>query len=117
MDLKAEQKALETAARAATVDALGAVKAQIAALKDDEEGYKSALVIAAADLPGTTASFEGVLYRATVSFAARKVVDKDAVIAALATQLALEETELKALLAKHTESAVSPTVRVSARKS
>lgn len=74
-------------------DELGLVKADIKALEAKEEALKSNLISAASE--GPDKSFEGSLYRATVSFTNRTVTDWKAV-----TGYLIDKGVSKSLLAK-----------------
>lgn len=86
---------------AETVDALGAIKAQIAPLAEHERALKDKLIVLG------VGSYDGQLFAASVSIIEREKLDLDACRAKLSPQF----------LAAHTSTTISPMVRVSARKS
>jgi hypothetical protein len=101
---------------AQTVDQLGSVKAQIAGLKSVEDNLKSEIISMAAE--GAATAFDGVLYRATVSFSSKRVTRWEDLTTFLAEQAGLTNDDLAKLKAKFTDTADGfPVVRVSARKS
>jgi N-methylhydantoinase B/oxoprolinase/acetone carboxylase alpha subunit len=81
------------------IDRLGNVKAQIAALKKEEDTLKAVLI---ENGPG---AYEGEIWRATVSVADRETLDMDAVREKLSVQF----------IRAHTNVAEVTTVRVVAR--
>jgi hypothetical protein len=82
-----------------TVDALGAVKAEMAALAEREKALKAALIEMG------DGEYDGVMFRATVSTAERRTLDMKAVREKLSPQF----------IAAHTNVAEVTTVRVVAR--
>ena len=83
------------------VDRLGYLKAQIAELKKQEESLKNAI------LAGGNATYEGQVFRATVTETTRNFIDAD-----LARKCLTEKQ-----LAKITKTCGTVVVRVTARKS
>lgn len=81
------------------VDALGSLKAQIAALQDDEAKLKAALIKAGAGV------YPGNDYDATVSISERNTLDMEAVRAKLTPQF----------IRAHTRTTEVTTIRVVAR--
>lgn len=81
------------------IDRLGVVKAQLAALKREEDDLKAVLI---ENGPG---AYEGDLYRVTVSVADRETLDMDAVREKLSPQF----------IRAHTNVTTVTTVRCNAR--
>lgn len=103
---------------AATVDALGLCKAQIAEMKGHEENLKADLIAAAAQEAGKAVAFEGENFRATVSFTTKRTIAWSAVVDQLAEEFNIPAARVAAVMAKHAETADGvPAVRVVARKS
>jgi hypothetical protein len=97
------------------VDNLGALKSQQADLTTKADGLKAEIIAAA--VGANVASFDGQLFRATVTFANKTVVDYKAVIEALVTLGEFPHEIVDQIIATHTKVAEGvPTVRVSARK-
>jgi hypothetical protein len=99
-------------------DILGGLLADIADAKIEADAVKANLIGMAAQDPNVCA-FEGNLFRATVTFGVKKVVDYKAIIAALvpADAPAAAHAALAELVKQHTSIAEGvPTVRCSARK-
>lgn len=97
------------------VDRLGEIKAEIADLTSSAEECKS--IIISACVAGTQDAIEGKLFRATVSWQDKTVVDYKAIVARLAAQCAMPATELAKLIKANSKTAESfPVVRVSTRK-
>lgn len=96
------------------VDRLGAVKAVISSLKDEEAAFKATLIGVAAH--GTERSFEGAQYRATVSFTDKTVTDWEEVMHRLFVAGVDPVTLMKARNASTRTAEGVPVVRVSARK-
>jgi hypothetical protein len=72
----------------ATIDRLGIVKSQQAALRREEEQLKAVLIEQG---PG---AYEGELYRATVSHSEQATLDMDAVRAKLSAQFIAAHTKI-----------------------
>ncbi len=85
---------------AATVDALGVVKSEIASLEADEQRLRALLISAG---PG---SYNGDMYDASVAIAERNTLDMEAVRAKLSPQF----------IAAHTRTKTVDIVKVTARK-
>lgn len=100
---------------AQVVDQLGLLKADQAVLATKADELKAQLIEVAAG--SKESSFDGRLFRATVSFASKRVTDYKAVIAELAADYGIPQDIVDARLIDHTEIAEGvPTVRVSAKK-
>ncbi len=94
----------------AIVDRLGKVKAQIATLKEEEDGYKAALIEAQVE------EVDGTQYRATVSYSFRTVVDYKTILAEVESMLTpAQQKKLTKLLEGNTKQSESTTVRVVSR--
>jgi len=110
-----EQKYLEVLG--AAVDQLGEAKAEIAVITKRADALKADIIDAAASQPANPVAYEGLLFRGTVSFGAKTVVDYSAVIDTMVAEFGLDTGAVAHILAKHTERAEGvPTVRVTARK-
>lgn len=98
------------------VEQLGRVKADIANLKTVEESLKATLIGAAAnDIRDTV--IDGPLFRSSVSFTDKKVVDYKAILATLVEHRAVPKRVIELLTAQNTQIAKGvPCVRVTARK-
>jgi CO/xanthine dehydrogenase Mo-binding subunit len=97
------------------VDELGLLKAQDADLVVQMDARKAGLIVAAAAMH--LSAFEGLRYRATVSFADKRKTDWPAVVDALAKRYGIDPLEIARVTMKHTQTAEGvPTVRVTARK-
>lgn len=88
---------------AGIVDALGAIKAQIADLKKTEDALKAQLI------QSGVSEADGATFRATVSVSERNVIDWKAIAEKLEPS--------RQLVTAHTSVSESVTVRVTARKS
>lgn len=99
---------------AVLVDSLGFIKAYQANLENEEESIKVGLI----DLALSTGStFEGDLFRATVSFGPKVVVNYKSAIEDIATAFNLDPDRVRAILKRHTLRAEGvPQVRVTARR-
>lgn len=98
-----------------TADRLGIVNAEISDRKEEADELKAVLIEAAA--AGPERAFEGSYYRATVSFAPKRVVDHVAVYASLVKSGLITEFDLAKLIVSKTKVAENvPSVRVSALK-
>ena len=101
--------------RGAAVDQLGTLMARRAELGKQVEELKADLICAAN--PNGQRAFEGLLYRAVVSFADKRVTDWRAVVAFIAEQFSVPADDIEFAIRRHTETAEGvPCVRVSARK-
>jgi coenzyme F420-reducing hydrogenase beta subunit len=98
-----------------TVDALGRLKADIANLKAQEETLKADLISAAVCVG--TATVDGALFRSTVSFTDKRVVDYKAILATLVDLGLVKKLAMESMIAKNTKVAEGvPCVRLTARK-
>ena len=98
------------------VDVLGGLLADKANLGEEIDAAKAVLIGQDAQFPEDCA-FEGEMFRATVTFGNKKVVDYKAVIAELASLLDMGTAQVNAIIERHTERAEGvPTVRCTARK-
>jgi hypothetical protein len=99
-----------------TVENLGRVKAEMSNLKAVEESLKAILISAAVDNV-RDAVIDGPLFRSTVSFADKKVVDYKALLTALVDLGLVKKLAMESMIKKHTKTAEGvPCVRVTARK-
>ena len=97
-------------------DILGGLLADIADAKIEADAVKANLIGMAAQDPNVCA-FEGNLFRATVTFGVKKVVDYKAILKSLAEDNHVLATVIAALVEQHTSIAEGvPTVRCTARK-
>jgi hypothetical protein len=97
------------------VDVLGGLLADIADCKTEAEGAKAVLIGMAAQNPNICA-FEGDLFRATVTFANKRVVDYKAILKSL-VEHGVDESIIRMLIEQNTSIAEGvPTVRCTARK-
>lgn len=97
-------------------DVLGKLKAGAADIRNEIEGVNTILIGLAAQNPNACV-FEGDLFRATVSFSMKKVVDYKLLVEILATRLGYDAAGIAGLLEEHTQRAEGvPVVRCTARK-
>jgi hypothetical protein len=97
------------------VDILGGLLADVADAKTEADAVKANLIGMAAQNPNVCA-FEGDLFRATVTFANKRVVDYKAILADLESHGVAPDL-IAALVKVHTSVAEGvPTVRCTARK-
>lgn len=98
------------------VDVLGGLLADIAESKIEAEAAKAVLIGMSAQDPANRA-FEGDLFRATVTFGKKTVVDYKAILAVLVRDGFINQQFLDHMLQQHTSVAEGlPSVRVTARK-
>jgi hypothetical protein len=98
------------------VDVLGGLLADKANIGEEIDSAKAYLIGEAAQNPNVCA-FEGEMFRATVTFGTKRVVDYKAVLAALVACERVTQDEVDRLLANNTSVAEGvPTVRCTARK-
>jgi hypothetical protein len=98
-------------------DQLGLLKARASDVATAMEQVKVDLISMAAQVPGNPVAFEGTQFRATVSFADKKVTDYRAAIAELQARYGIPQDVVDSVLIDATAVAQGvPTVRVAARK-
>lgn len=98
------------------IDRLGAVKASISNLREEEATLKADLIGRAADHPGTAYAEDGDAFRVCVSWADKAVTNHTAVLADLAALYGIPQAVLERIVHRRTRVApMVPTVRVSAR--
>jgi len=98
------------------VDVLGGLLADKANLGEEIDAAKAVLIGQAAQFPEVCA-FEGEMFRATVTFGNKRVVDYKAILASLINNGIVARDVIESLVDKHTGFAEGvPTVRCTARK-
>ena len=98
------------------VEKLGRVKADIGAMTAEEQSLKAMLIHAAAQ-DVRDAVVEGPLFRSTVSFTDRKVVNWQGALEAICEEYGVSGRELATVVARYTNKVEGlPCVRVTARK-
>jgi hypothetical protein len=98
------------------VDVLGGLLADKANIGEEIDAAKAVLIGQAAQFPEVCA-FEGEMFRATVTFGIKKVVDYKAILQEIVARGAITQDTLDNLLHSYTSVAEGvPTVRCTARK-
>jgi hypothetical protein len=98
------------------VDVLGGLLADKADIGEEIDSAKAYLIGQAAQSPNVCA-FEGELFRATVTFGIKRVVDYKAILAELVADGTVDSAVIVGLTEKYTQVAEGvPTVRCTARK-
>ena len=97
-------------------DVLGGLLADKANIGEEIDSAKAYLIGEAAQNPNVCA-FEGEMFRATVSFGSKKVVDYKAILEEIVCRGAITQDAMDMLLQAYTQVAEGvPTVRCTARK-
>jgi len=106
---------MSTVVKTPIADVLGGLLADKADIGTEIEATKAVLIGIAAN--GGSRTLEGELFRTTVSFGSKRVVDYKAILAVLLRDGFVNQDLLDHLLASHTQVAEGvPTVKCSARK-
>jgi hypothetical protein len=98
------------------VEQLGRVKAEMSTLKTTEESLKACLIVHAGE-DVRNEVIEGPLFRATVSFVDKNVVDYKAILTGLVDLGIVKQAAMDSMVKRNTKTALGvPCVRVTARK-